>query len=308
METTPLLDDQADSTSEQSIVEEGYEKRCGNISRTGRTRGGLAGKIRSRIRILSFYKEGCTFYDRTRILVAGLIAQIPKTLRDRFGIFNEMVCRAIDGVRVERLGFIFYLTALDDLIHTHPDFEREIRDWFDVGESGVFLDVGANIGRYSVSLAGRLDKVYAFEPSSRTFLALVRNVDVNGLVNVHALKIALWNGDGTESFYVKGRSGLGSLVRRDNSIREERITTRALDHLIDDLEIKRIDLVKIDVEGAEKEVLEGMRDTLLRFRPRLIVEVSKRNECWVNGFLGSLGYTQKGRRGMNQLYLGDEGR
>jgi len=62
-------------------------------------------------------------------------------------------------------------------------------------------------------------------------------------------------------------------------------------------------LIKIDVENAEKEVLEGMDKTLRFFKPRLVVEIRKQNKEWVDSFLQDIGYIIKGKEGMNQLFM-----
>ena len=276
-----------------------FNRRAENTRLSG---GWLSNKLKSRRRILVHYKDGSTLSDKTRILVASFIAQVPKRLRDRSKIFNKMVSCIINGVKINRLGYKFHLTALDDLRHTHRDFEKEIKDWFKVEEDEVFLDVGANIGRYSILLSKNLDRVYAFEPSSKTFSALVKNIKINGLTNVFPFPIALWNKDGIESLYIKERSGTSSLITKE-CLREERIITKTLDSLIHELQVTRIDLIKIDVENAEKEVLEGMDKTLRFFKPRLVVEVRKQNKEWVNSYLQEIGYIIKGKAGMNQLFM-----
>lgn len=267
--------------------------------------GWLSNKLKSRGRILSHYKDGCALSDKTRILVASFISQVPKSLRNRSNIFNKMVNSIINGVKINRFGFTFYLTALDDLLHTHQNFENEIKEWFQVKKDEVFLDVGANIGRYSILMAKKVKQIFSFEPSSRTFLALVRNIKINNLENVHPFPFALWNKDGIETLYIKERSGLSSLITKDRCIREEKIRTKTLDGLINALQIERIDLVKIDVEDSEKKVLEGMSETLQLFKPRLIIEVKKNNKEWIDHFLQEIGYTMKTKEGINRLYLWD---
>ena len=259
--------------------------------------GWLSNKLISRRRILASYKDGSALLDKIRILVASFIVQVPKSLRDRFNLFNKLVNYIVNGVKVNRLGFTFYLTALDDLLHTHRDFEKEIKGWFQVKEDEVFLDVGANIGRYSILLAKKVKQIFSFEPCSKTFLALVRNIEINNLKNVHPFPFALWNRDGVETLYIKERSGLSSIIIKDHSIREERIITKTLDGLINILQLTRVDLVKIDVENSEKKVLSGMRKTLPLFKPRLIIEVKKNNKEWIERFLQNIGYAMKGKEG-----------
>jgi len=88
-----------------------------------------------------------------------------------------------------------------------------------------------------------------------------------------------------------------------------------LDNVLNELGIARVDLIKVDVEGAELEVLKGLEGTLMKGSPGLILEVMKRDEAEVVGYLNSLGYGEKlisfypsYRGGLSHFYFRKEGR
>jgi FkbM family methyltransferase len=134
-------------------------------------------------------------------------------------------------------------------------------------EDTVFLDIGANIGFFTLKIGKRLGpkgKVYAFEPHPRIHDLLRRNVHVNGLGNVvTCFKLALSDKNTTETLlYPVGHLGGGHLgpgeVSGHTAVDAE---LRRLDDLLGaDF---RCDLVKIDVEGHEIGVLDGMRNVVL---------------------------------------------
>jgi len=150
----------------------------------------------------------------------------------------------------------------------------------------IFIDVGAHIGKYTIPLGKILKRglIIALEPHPLNFHFLKKNVELNGLSNAVLLNVAAFSYDCLLPFYL-GRSSLTHSLMRQFAESTTIIPVRAtsLDTLIQDIslsmnvEISRIRFVKIDVEGAELEVLKGMRRILREIRPLLIVEVRKEN-------------------------------
>lgn len=138
-----------------------------------------------------------------------------------------------------------------------------------LGAGGVFLDVGAHVGRWTVRLAGRARKVIAVEPHPGTAAVLRRNVELNGLANVTVIEAAAWDGAGPlklEDPLGRERSGTNrTLPDGEGAVRGQRLD----DLLADEQEIS---LVKIDTEGADLHVLRGMSSLLERRRPVMVVE------------------------------------
>jgi len=144
----------------------------------------------------------------------------------------------------------------------------------------VFLDVGANIGYFSVpiaSLVGAEGQVVAFEPAADSARALrmkARDLGLLPRISIHEMAL----GSEDQSAVLRGDpeypddSTKRSLVIDGPAVGEVRV--RSFDGLVASGEVilpKGIQAVKIDVEGAEMDVLAGMRGSLDRYRPRMVV-------------------------------------
>jgi FkbM family methyltransferase len=142
-------------------------------------------------------------------------------------------------------------------------------------EGWIVLDVGANIGIVSMLEAQRGASVYAFEPNSDCFRRLLKNIVANDLQDrIFAFNLALGDKIGTGAMHVhKGGTTGGMLLDESQSSagRTQAVTITRLDEVVATLGIQRIDLLKIDVEGAEVAVLRGGKSALAITR-RLIIE------------------------------------
>lgn len=147
-------------------------------------------------------------------------------------------------------------------------------------EGDVFVDVGANIGGYTLvasRLVGEAGKVIAFEPVKDVYDRLCFNIDLNKLGNVSAERLAVYKESGNLTMHVSDRENMGmsSIFHHDTeSGRTERVEAIALDNYVKVAGIQKIKLIKIDIEGAELEALQGMQHILRNLRPLLIVEIS----------------------------------
>lgn len=142
--------------------------------------------------------------------------------------------------------------------------------------SQVVLDIGAAEGMYALvakSLRPNMT-VLAFEPMPQPMAELRSNIELNGY-NVSLYEQALSNFTGQAEFYAESESSNeGSLVTSAAaSAFSQRVSVTTLAKIIDDSSLARIDLMKIDVEGAEPQVLEGMGPYLSEFKPSMIIEV-----------------------------------
>lgn len=138
------------------------------------------------------------------------------------------------------------------------------------------LDVGADIGYYTLLFAkrvGPLGRVVAFEPIPEALEKLECNVRLNGYTNVTICDFALFSGSGSVILEAPLELSRINLAKSANEKNDIRIQTRTFDECESELNIRRVDLVKIDVEGAELDVLYGMQRSLKKYHPALLVEV-----------------------------------
>jgi FkbM family methyltransferase len=152
--------------------------------------------------------------------------------------------------------------------------------WKNLTPGMIFLDVGAHHGVYSILAAKKLGAdgmVVAFEPSSREYRRLRFHVRLNRLSTVRTEPLALGSAGSTRPFFqvTSGdttRGGLHPPASADQ-VSEISVETVRLDDYVSQFPLKRVDFVKLDVEGGEREVLEGASFVLTRFRPIFICEV-----------------------------------
>ena len=138
-------------------------------------------------------------------------------------------------------------------------FRRIVRPGFTV------LDVGANVGAYTVLFAqwaGPAGRVIAFEPAPASIAGLRRQLQLNGLAGrVDVVEAAVAGTVGTASFESDGASGANALGAGAGGAHTITVTTTTIDAFCAERGL-RPDVIKIDVEGAELDVLRGARRTL----------------------------------------------
>lgn len=136
-----------------------------------------------------------------------------------------------------------------------------------LGPGMVFVDVGAHIGYYTLLGAHRVGprgRVYAFEPAPANFRALKWNIRQNGISNVIAEPLAVAGRSGRAQFTVSETdSASHSLAGSLASGQKMEVETTSLDEYFAGNEVP-VDVVKLDAEGAEPEILEGMQQLLAR--------------------------------------------
>ncbi len=140
----------------------------------------------------------------------------------------------------------------------------------------AIFDVGANMGVTTAILAGNLDNatIYDFEPSPEAFPYLVETLKLNGLTECYPINIALGATVGQLSFLHNTNSSSASHLVTQDSLGAGNATVQVstIDHEIDSRSIKRLDFIKMDVEGFEIDVLDGAEKTLRTLRPKVFLE------------------------------------
>jgi FkbM family methyltransferase len=162
---------------------------------------------------------------------------------------------------------------------------EEVRFIQDVLKEGdVFIDVGCNIGLFSLiasEIVGDKGSVECFEPSIRTFERLQENIKLNGFTNIKSHNIGISNEKGVLRLNVSedGHDAWNTFAANtDEKFHKiEEVAVSTLDIRLDGLDKNRIALVKVDVEGWEKYVFQGASNFLKEYSPTLMVEFSEAN-------------------------------
>lgn len=148
-----------------------------------------------------------------------------------------------------------------------------------IADSQIVIDIGANIGYYTLMSSVRVGtkgKVFSFEPVSTTFKKLSENVKLNQFDNITIENLAVSNAISEIELFVADEKSTGSSSISEHvnfSGIKERVKAITIDHYVKDKAFQRIDVVKIDVEGCEPMVIEGMMDSMRKFRPLVLIEV-----------------------------------
>jgi FkbM family methyltransferase len=140
-----------------------------------------------------------------------------------------------------------------------------------VGDTDVVFDVGANFGVYSLVLAQRAARVFAFEPGTEALAQLRKNVALNPELNVEVVPLGLSSREGRASLAHIGGPPTYSV---SDKIGGEPISVTTLDAWASDAGEREPTLIKVDVEGHEPAVFAGGRTTLELARPLVMFEVS----------------------------------
>lgn len=151
-------------------------------------------------------------------------------------------------------------------IHVTGTYEQEVTALFMrlLKESMTVIDLGAHLGYYTLLASHRVGPqgaVYAFEPDPNFFPLLVGNVEANACSNVTTIQKAISNKTGEVELWCETNAGGSNLYTPTGSFANSTATveTTTLDEFFGERGWPSVDLVKIDIEGAETAALEGMR-------------------------------------------------
>jgi FkbM family methyltransferase len=225
---------------------------------------------------------GSAVADMAVSVVAPRRALSPKTL------FSGRVMDRSSGA------WFHFRAGTDDLYNTLPGGEQDVHEAIlaPLREGDVFLDVGANVGYYTVLAARRVGaagRVMAFEATPTTAAQLRRNIQANGLENVEVVEAAV--GDGSAErvrIGVPGNVfGMASVVRAGDA-GTETFEVAATTLAGAAARFPRIRMVKMDIEGAEYDALRGAEPILDRVE-NLVVECN-RQEAEIGALLAAYGF------------------
>ncbi len=152
-----------------------------------------------------------------------------------------------------------------------------------VKEKQVVFDIGANVGFLTLTFSKQVKKngkVFAFEPEPKNFKKLQENILLNDFENISLNNFAISSINDKLKLYLSDDNNFGthSLVNeRINSTNYVTVETKKLDNFVFQNNINKIDWIKIDVEGAEIDVINGAKKVMTEMKPNLIIEVISEN-------------------------------
>lgn len=161
----------------------------------------------------------------------------------------------------------------------------------------VFADIGASIGEFTLFAAKRLSKgrVLAFEPVIPIIKQLKENIELNKFHNVTVYELGLSHIQGKGEVYgpISERTsnkinneGLFSMFQKEGHSQIGTVKLELFDEVLKASGLKRLDFIKIDVEGSELPVLKGAKNSLMQYKPIILLEIEESN-------FSAAGYTTK---------------
>lgn len=144
-----------------------------------------------------------------------------------------------------------------------------------VSEGDVVVEIGANIGAHTVQLGKKVGStgcVLAFEPQRRVFQVLCANLALNEIANVHAYNMGLGDRQGWVDIAELDFTQINNIGGLALGKIENAPSTKVEVRTLDSFNLSRVDFLKIDVEGMEKMVLDGAKETIQRCRPIMYIE------------------------------------
>lgn len=220
--------------------------------------------------------------------------------------------------------FPMFLADLPDggVIHLRSAFDWDASTLEEVFYKGIYeeeqavkpgdvvFDVGAHIGCFTLKAArkvGESGRVVSFEPSSENFKLLSLNVSSNNYTNSKLFNVAVGAAPGTATLHLGNRRGTNSLLSEANvdQVGVEEVPIRTLDSVAEELELSKVDFLKIDVEGFELEVLKGAQNVLSSHHPSIAMETHGfgASDEEIGRFLADFGYVVKKVRYKTRLGL-----
>jgi FkbM family methyltransferase len=172
--------------------------------------------------------------------------------------------------------FVYYFGQLEPVIS---------RAWFKLLKRGDFvIDIGGNVGYHALlasSCVGVEGGVVSFEPSTRIFSEQLDNINLNNRDNIRSLKLAVSNHVGEVDLYFAGENiqGNSSIVNQHKDAPVEKVKCISFQEICELVDLKKVKIIKIDVEGAEHLVLDGLHKIIeaLPISAVIFLEISPEN-------------------------------
>ena len=194
-----------------------------------------------------------------------------------------------------------------------PDLKLTLDKFLNVGDT--FVDLGANEGYFSIiggKIVGRKGRVISIEPQSRLQNIINKNIKLNRISNVELFQLCISNKVGKEKIYLSPDLNTGSsgvLKKQKYKVVYESVDSMTLEDLINKLQIKKVDLIKIDIEGSEYEAILSskklfedkiIKNIALELHPKFLKKRNLDIDHIVN-FLNEAGY-KKNKEFKNLVY------
>lgn len=209
------------------------------------------------------------------LLLKSYLRPLPLNL-DRY-LFKKKVSESIYSLAVNNHQFpVFLRRNTTDIQVFNQVFYRNEYDIDFKGEPAVIVDCGANIGMTSVYFANKFPsaRIIAIEPEQANFQMLLKNTE--NYKNIHCLNCGLWNKSTNLEVIDRGEGSWAFIVKEVEQETTNSIKAVSVDKIMQMFGIEKIDVLKIDIEGSEKEVFEEGAEKWLPNVTTMVLELHDR--------------------------------
>jgi FkbM family methyltransferase len=161
-----------------------------------------------------------------------------------------------------------------------------------VKKGDVVFEVGAYIGYHAMRLSelvGNSGKIIAIEAIPSNYEIMKKNIEMNDIKNIIPINVAIWKNKGVIPMNMNEHQKNSAVENIVNANKKVDLPCDTIDNIFRKLNIKEVDFVRIQTNGAELEALEGMVE-ILEHRPKLLVAVPYKNKDVIQNLLNSKGY------------------
>jgi len=256
-------------------MENNSQKNTSFLLKVSKNRGWLANRFSEFLNLLKmiYFKYPFTpiKVQTLRLLVYGFIYPFPRIIlgeRKAYKICQSFLKVNFPTVILPLSPLLKSKVIVDSLVGFGAYVEIYIYNiyFYETIKKGMnVVDVGSQMGMYTILAAekvGESGRIITIEPEPENYKQLLKNIKLNDFRNVIPLNIALTDHEGFEKLYISSSPGSHSLIFHEDKNSYISIPTTTIDKLIEELNIKKIDIIKIDAEGAEIPILKGAEKTL----------------------------------------------
>lgn len=164
------------------------------------------------------------------------------------------------------------IKSYDNIAGDLGQFIDEYLKFYKPEKNNVIIDAGAYVGAFSIycsELIGNKGLIIAIEPNINNYKNLIKNLELNNIRNVKVIKKALYS-ERNKNLLMSDNKACSTLKYQILEGEIFKIKSETIDNILKNLNIEKVDFIKIDVVGSEKEVLKGAKETL-KNKPKMSV-------------------------------------
>ena len=248
--------------------------------------------------MVKIFKDFLIRTIRRSNFISGITANISIFLRNQR--YHKIKKPILKEINIGEHNFKILLNPrndlIEELIYNNNKLEPQVSDLIKKysNKNNFFIDVGSNVGYHSLYASSFFKKVIAFEPVPEVFRQFKESIILNGFNNVFAYNLACSSKNGKSYIRFKNGAHGGAALRKYKTSDCISINTVSLDNFLKKGDCK-LSLIKIDVEGHEFHVIKGMKKTIKKHKPTIIMEFIPAilNETKPNQDISLLNYLSK---------------